>query len=162
MAITIRRTRNADSRTADEKLNKETLKEDTVEHIRNVEDGMSFLAEELEIRGCDHDYTKLQYFDEFAENVLKGHTNEEFINANWYQTHIFEERHHLNANCPLDVNLIDVLEMIVDCVMAGKGRSGHVTPQYLKLQDPAILERAYWNTVRMMDRAVIIEDSEKE
>ena len=62
--------------------------------------------------------------------------------------------------CLLDVNLIDVLEMIVDCVMSGKGRSGHETPQYLKLRDPTVLERAYWNTVKLLDDEVVIEREE--
>lgn len=156
--ITIRRTRNADSRTADENLNHETLKHDTQEHIRDVQKGMILISDMIKKAGYDHDFTKTGYFDEYAENVLSPHTNEEFINAEWYQKHIFEERHHLNANCPLDVNLIDVLEMIVDCVMAGKGRSGHVTPYYLKLKDPTILERAYWNTVKMLDELVEVEE----
>ena len=38
----------------------------------------------------------------------------DFINDEWYQLHIKAERHHLLSNCPDDVNLIDVLEMIVD------------------------------------------------
>lgn len=158
--ISIKRTRNADSRTADEKLSYDMLKQDTMEHINDVHQGMCFISDLISIRGMTHDFTKENYFDEFAENVLTPHTNDEFINNDWYQKHIFEERHHLNANCPLDVNLIDVLEMIVDCVMAGKGRSGHVTPQYLILKDPGILERAYWNTVKLLDDEVVICDDE--
>ena len=52
------------------------------------------------------------------------------------------------------------LVFFVDCVMAGKGRSGHVTPQYLKLRDPTVLERAYWNTVKLLDDEVVIEREE--
>ena len=156
--IKIKRTRNADSRTADENLNHESLKIATVEHIHNVADGMQFLATKITDRGYVHDYTKQKYFDEFADNVLARYTGEEFITREWYQKHISEERHHLNSNCPLDVNLIDVLEMIVDCVMAGKGRSGYVNPQVLKLKDPALLERAYWNTVILVDENVEIKE----
>lgn len=158
--ITIRRTKNADSRTADENLSYETLKDDTVQHIHDVEKGMEFISGSLQRRGNLHDYTKIIHFDEYAENVLSRHTNEEFTNKEWYQKHIFKERHHLNANCPLDVNLIDVIEMIVDCVMAGKGRTGHITPEYLKLKDPNLLERAYWNTVKLLDENVIVEEDE--
>ena len=157
-ALYIRRTRNADSRTADNEINKEALYNDTLQHINDVENGMSFMSELIFNRGHNHDFTKIKYFDEFADNVLKEHTNEEFINADWYQKHIFEERHHLNANCPVDVNLIDVIEMIVDCVMAGKGRSGHVTPSYMILNDSSILNRAYWNTVKLLDDQVHVED----
>ena len=54
--------------------------------------------------------------------------------------------------------------MIADCVMAGKGRFGRVTPEYLNLSDPSILIRAYFNTVKMLDDVVevgqISEDGE--
>ena len=36
------------------------------------------------------------------------------------------ERHHLNDSVPDDVNLIDVLEMVIDCTVAGLARSGEV------------------------------------
>lgn len=149
--LIIKNTQNADSRTANEKLSKETLHESTSIHRNEVAQLMDLLADKISYRGVRHDYTKSKYFDEFADEVLKPHTDNQFKNAQWYQKHIFEERHHLNANCPIDVNLIDVLEMICDCVSAGKGRSGKITPAYLKLKDPLILERAYWNTVKMLD-----------
>lgn len=160
--IYIARTKNADSRTADETLSYENLKKDTMIHRKDVQAGMNYFSKILEQRGEQHDFTKMIFFDEFAKNVLEEHTNEEFINSHWYQNHVYEERHHLNANCPLDVNLFDVLEMIVDCVMAGKGRAGHVTPGYLQLKDPSILERAYWNTVKLLDDEVIFIEEEHE
>jgi hypothetical protein len=49
------------------------------------------------------------------------------------------------------VNLLDVLEHIVDCVMAGKARKGEFTPDVL---GAGILERAYANTQKMMSDAV--------
>ena len=149
--IVIENTQNADSRTANEKLSKETLEKATIIHREEVSKLMNWLSDKIIDRGIRHDYTKSIYFDEFADEVLKPHTDDEFKNAHWYQNHIFEERHHLNANCPLDVNLIDVIEMICDCIAAGKGRSGRTTPAFLKLKDPTLLERAYWNTVKMLD-----------
>lgn len=157
--IVIKNTQNADSRTADDKLSKETLYEATEMHRGDVNEIMDFVAEMIIDRGADHDYTKSIYFDEFAEEVLKPHTDEEFKNAHWYQNHIFEERHHLNANCPLDVNLIDVIEMICDCIAAGKGRAGRTTPAFMKLKDPTILERAYWNTVKMLDGLIEVDNT---
>ncbi|WP_405296395.1 hypothetical protein [Methanobrevibacter sp.] len=159
--MVIKNTQNADSRTANDELTKETLHEATVIHRADVQQLMGIVGEMIIERGDDHDFTKIIYFDEFAEEVLKPHTNDEFINAHWYQTHIFEERHHLNANCPLDVNLIDVLELICDCIVAGKGRAGRVTPAYLKLKDPTILERAYWNTVKMLDDIVEVKKEDR-
>lgn len=54
---------------------------------------------------------------------------------------------------PSDVNLIDVLDFIADCVMAGMGRSGSVYP--LKLS-PKLLERAFQNTVEMLKSQVVV------
>lgn len=160
--IIIKNTQNADSRTADDKLSKETLCTATHMHRSDVSDIMERVAEMITCRGIDHDYTKSKYFDEFADEVLKPHTDEEFKNSHWYQKHIFEERHHLNANCPLDVNLLDVLEMICDCIAAGKGRSGRTTPAFLKLKDPLILERAYWNTVKLLDDIVEVDTTQED
>lgn len=159
--VIIKDSRNADSRTADEELTEETLRESTETHIREVGECMDLMAGKLHKIGVNHDWTKIKYFDEFAENVLTPHTNEEFISQNWYQDHVSEERHHLNANCPLDVNLFDVLEMIADCVAAGKGRAGKVTPAYIKLKDPFLLERAFWNTVEWLDNHTVLEDDIK-
>ena len=157
--IFIKNTQNADSRTANEELTKETLQQATNTHRNEVCLIMGLVAYMITQRGVIHDYTKTKYFAEFAGEVLKPHTDTEFKNANWYQTHIFEERHHLNANCPLDVNLIDVIEMICDCIAAGKGRAGRTTPAFLKLKDPTLLERAYWNTVKMLDDMVEVDNT---
>ena len=159
--IIIKNTAYADSRTAPDDITKEKLYEDTEEHIQDVQKAMDFFAEKIHEAGIKHDYTKIQYFDEYAENVLSEHTDEEFKNWPWYQRHVYEERHHLNADCPLDVNLFDVLEMIADCVMAGRGRFGRVTPEYLNLSDPSILIRAYFNTVKLLDDVVEVSDEEE-
>ena len=156
--IFIKNTQNADSRTADDKLSKKTLYEATAMHRGDVNEIMDVVADMIIDRGVHHDYTKSIYFDEFAEEVLKPHTDTEFKNANWYQTHIFEERHHLNANCPLDVNLIDVIEMICDCVCAGMARSGEV--RELEISEDILL-RAVRNTVEMCKEAVVLRSEEE-
>lgn len=159
--IIIKNTKYADSRTADEEITKEKLYEATAEHLKDVERGMDFISKLIHEAGLKHDYTKMDAFDQYAEDVLRALPEEEFIKQDWNQRHIFEERHHLNSNVPLDVNLVDVIEMIVDCVMAGRGRAGHLTHKYLKLQDPTVLERAYWNTVKLLDDVVVVSDSEE-
>ena len=158
--IIIKNTQNADSRTANEELNKDTLLESTKTHRNDVKRIMNYMATVIRETGEKHDWTKIKHFDEFSNEVLKPHTDAEFKQAHWYQNHITEERHHLNANCPVDVNLFDVLEMIADCTVAGKGRAGKMTPAYLKLQDPFILERAYWNTVKILDDLVEVSHNE--
>ena len=158
--IIIKNTKYADSRTAPGDITKEKLYAATTEHISDVQKAMDYFGKKLHETGLKHDYTKISYFDEYAEDVLSEHTDEDFKKRPWYQKHIYEERHHLNADSPLDVNLFDVLEMIADCVMAGKGRFGRVTPEYLNLYDPSILIRAYYNTVKLLDDIVEVSDNE--
>lgn len=155
--IIINDTRNADGRTANN-LNSETLLESTNEHRRNVSEGMDYIAELIHNRGLKHDYTKVDdYFPLFNDTVMQGLSNDEFEKSEWKQLHLHQERHHLNGNVPVDVNLVDVIEMLVDVVMAGNGRSGQISSYYCKIQDPALLERAYWNTIKLLDNVVEVK-----
>lgn len=62
------------------------------------------------------------------------------------------ERHHLNDSVPDDVNLVDVLEMVIDCTVAGLARSGEV---YDITIPEDVIKKAIDNTKNM-----IIENSE--
>jgi len=68
-------------------------------------------------------------------------------------------RHHLQQADGVrdDVNLIDVLDFIADCVMAGMARSGSVYPLQLS---PELLERAFQNTVTLLKANVAVEQPE--
>ena len=57
---------------------------------------------------------------------------------------------------PQDVNLIDVLDMIADCVMAGMARSGSVYPLEIPLD---VLRRAFDNTVDLLKVHVEVHDA---
>ena len=65
-------------------------------------------------------------------------------------------RHHLTMadGVPADVNLIDVLDFIADCVMAGMARSGSVYPLHLS---PELLEAAFQNTVALLKAQVTVK-----
>ncbi len=55
---------------------------------------------------------------------------------------------------PDDVNLLDVLEHVADCVMAGMARSGSVYE--LKLSDE-LLQKAFKNTVKLLcDQTMLV------
>lgn len=58
---------------------------------------------------------------------------------------------------PADVNLIDVLDFIADCVMAGMARSGSVYPLVLP---PELLERAFQNTVELLKANVRVNSEQ--
>lgn len=72
--------------------------------------------------------------------------------------HVTTERHHLLSYCSDDVNIIDVLEMIVDCTLAGLTRSGTVRPVEI---DSEILKKAVDNTVQLIKNMVEIVDQEE-
>ena len=55
------------------------------------------------------------------------------------------------SRCPEDVDLLDVLEMIVDCVCAGMARSGEVRSLEI---DSDILNKAVQNTVELIKREI--------
>ena len=78
-----------------------------------------------------------------------------FVDGSWYQRHIREERHHPTSYCHDDINLLDIIEMIVDCVCAGKARAGNIRP--LEINDE-ILKKAFNNTVKLVDNITEIED----
>jgi len=153
--IVIRPTPNADSRTSNQFLTEETCREDTLEHVQDVQKAMNFFSAKIARAGLMHDNTKVVDMDEYIGLVLNDVKDDEFLKSDWWVKHITKERHHLNANCPVDVNLIDVLEMIADMVMQ-KGRKGYFTSDELKIIDPTLLERAYWNTVKLLDDNVLV------
>ena len=67
-------------------------------------------------------------------------------------------RHHLEMadGIPEDVNLIDVLDFIADCTMAGMARSGSVRPLNIS---PETLMRAFQNTVELLKAEVRVGEA---
>ena len=152
--VVILKTPNADTRSM-QKLDYKLVKEDTINHIIAVQDVINELSNVLRLQGIKHDYTKLDSFDEFFEDMSATiKTDAKFKSLSWWKKHL-EERHHLNDRCPDDVNLLDVIEMIADMVCAGKARSGNVYPVELNNE---ILQKAVSNTVKMLIEMVVVDD----
>lgn len=153
--IYIKKSKNADARTCDYKsVTKSNLEDSTSRHICDVKRGMHFFANQLENAGINHDFTKLYHIDgfyrDFKNGFKEGHTE-------WWQMHQQVERHHLKDPKYVqdDVNLIDILEMITDGVMAGLARSG----KYRKEEIPdSLLRKAYDNTIQLLLDNVTVED----
>ena len=156
-SVSILRTPNADSRTANGDVNKILIFSDTEKHIDGVQDTMKELLRELVRRAMIHDYTKIEFFEEFYEDFNKHRKDPEnidFKSLPWWQKHL-TERHHLNDKVPEDVDLLDVIEMVVDCVCAGLARSGSVRPVTI---DPDILTKAVANTEKLLAKHIIVID----
>ncbi len=143
--ITISKSPTADTRTCDwAKVSESDLAVSSSMHIDDVRRGLGMLAERLVRRGSIHDYDKLDYLDSFHADFVTG-----FKEHKWWDAHRKLSRHHLSHEdgVPGDVNLIDVMEHLVDCVMAGMARAGTVTPVNLS---PELLQRAVANTVEIL------------
>lgn len=151
---------NGDTRTAPKNVTYEQFQEANSMHINDVQAVMRRLATKVSNAGCSHDFTKLSDEKSFYEDFLSAMNNgTNFVEGEWYRMHINMERHHLLSRCPDDVNLIDVLEMIADCVCAGLTRSGEVRDLEISAD---ILERAVKNTVKMItDEILVVEESEE-
>lgn len=150
--IQIRKSPTADSRTCDvTKVSKEQLMQSSHQHILDVASGLGFFQAMIGLAAHRHDIDKISDIDGFYSNFLhkfsEGHTD-------WWDRHRVLNRHHLSPQdgvIPDDVNLIDVLDYIADCVMAGMARSGQVRPLTIS---PEILMRAFWNTARLLEKEV--------
>jgi len=153
--ITIERSPTADTRTCDySKVSKETLLASSHRHIADVRAALAHFRQLLDDAAAVHDYDKISDIDGFHQDFLTGFTRTE-----WWDRHRRLNRHHLQEADGVrdNVNLIDVLDFIADCVMAGMARSGSVYE--LKLS-PELLERAFQNTVELLKANVEVSRHE--
>lgn len=154
--IIIAKTNKCDTRSIDNIFTEEDVRIDTENHIDAVKKVTQEFARTLVDQVGHHDCTKLGiYLPEFTNALKTGFKGDDFKKLNWWEVHKISERHHLNDHCPSDVNLIDVLEMLVDCVCAGKARTGEVYPINISNE---ILQKAIANTVEMLKENVVVEE----
>jgi len=155
--IKIKKSSTADTRTCDwSKVSKETLMQSSYQHIGDVKQALDFFRKCLENAGETHDSDKITGIDDFHADFATG-----FKQTGWWDRHRSLNRHHINFadGVPTDVNLIDVLEHVADCVMAGMARSGSVYT--LKIPDE-VLQRAFANTVELLKSRVVVEEENKQ
>ena len=151
--IKIHKSATADTRTCDfARVSKEQLVKSSKQHIRDVSEGLMFFKDLLDAAAVCHDEDKLTDIDGFHADFVTG-----FTEHGWWDRHRAKNRHHLLQadGVPADVNLIDVLDMIADCVMAGMGRSGSVYPLDISAR---VLSRAFDNTVELLKSQVVVVD----
>lgn len=151
--INIKKTNNPDKGYDD----KDILFEDTLQHKEDVYKVMNGIAQEIVSRGKNHDWSKIEYFDKFAKDTVERQSVHDFKQREWYKIHTVQERHHINANLPEKINLIDILEFVCDCIVAGKARSGFVDEKFLIIPQD-VLVKSYWNTVKIIEDNVVIND----
>lgn len=150
--IRITKNPNGDTRTAPKGITFEQFQQANNMHIQDVQSVMWELSRMVDKAGDLHDYTKKTHEREFYRDFVNTQENgADFVNSEWYQLHVNAERHHLLSNCPDDVNLIDVLEMVADCTCAGLARSGEIRALEINSE---ILDRAVKNTAELIKSMV--------
>ena len=147
-SITVYDSPTASSNTADHPVSKKELLASTELHQKDVRMGLRWLSDLLQEAADKHDWTKIKYFEEFYKQFRESQKNGDWPEGQewWFEKyHKALERHHFDNDKPDDeVTLIDVLEKLVDCVMAGMGRAGN----YDASHEPSaeVLKKAYENT----------------
>lgn len=145
MTIAISQSKTADTRSCDyASVSQETLHASSVQHIGDVVKALEFFREKITEAATVHDHDKLSDIAGFHRDFVTG-----FKQTDWWDNHRKVNRHHLlnDDGVPSDVNLIDVLDMVADCVMAGMARTGSVYPLNIK---PEVLMAAFNNTVELL------------
>ena len=154
--IVIGQSKTADTRTCDfANVSKKTLLDSSVQHIGDVRRALAFFQAEVAEAATRHDEDKLTDIDGFHRDFTGG-----FVQTTWWDAHRRLNRHHLQQadGVPEDVNLIDVLDFIADCVMAGMARSGSVRPLEL---DADLLMRAFQNTAALLAAHVVVSQADE-
>ncbi|MDR3257335.1 MAG: DUF5662 family protein [Mycoplasmataceae bacterium] len=123
-----------------------------VSHTEDVQQLMTKVIDDLSEKRKVHDWTKLA-------NLPLFYKDEKNKKGNWcdgvYESrtlHTTKERHHLNQNCPQDVNLFDVIEMVTDCVAANRARKEPDRPNQIDVVSKEVLLKAYANTITLIGK----------
>ena len=151
--ITIKPSQTADTRTCDfARVSKQTLLDSSRQHIQDVRLALGFFIDMLQVAADVHDADKITDIDGFHRDFVRGFAPDA---QDWWTAHRRLNRHHLTMDdgIPADVNLIDVLDFIADCVMAGMARSGSVRPLDIS---PDVLMRAFQNTAKLLESEVTV------
>lgn len=152
--IYIKKSPTADSRTCDfSKVTKEQLLESTILHLSDIKKGFDFFIFLMMRQSSNHDLTKISHIDDFYRNFKTG-----FKEIDWWELHQEKERHHFNNEKFIqdDVNLIDVLDQIIDGVMAGMARNGQYRQEKIS---PDLLLKAYENTIKLLLNEIVVESA---
>lgn len=150
--IVIKPSPTADTRTCDfANISKETLLESSHQHVGDIAKAFEFFKQMIDTQVAIHDHDKFSDIDGFHRDFVTG-----FKEHSWWDNHRRVNRHHLlqEDGIPKDVNLIDVLDLVVDCVMAGLARSGTLYPITIA---PETLMTAFNNTVELLKQNVQID-----
>lgn len=155
--VIIKKHTEGDSRVAKEIPTVDAFRQANIDHISDVKRLGKEFCDGLNTRMAHHDWTKIvephaSLFYHDLCSTIEGKMN--FFDGEWSKLHYQKfERHHLERNCPDDVNLFDVIEMLCDCVAAGMARSGDV----YDIDIPSdVLVKAVSNTSKWLQSRIVV------
>ena len=118
--------------------------------MQDVGLALKLFAQMLRSASFSHDVHKIETMERFYAGFKDG-----FKDVSWLKEHYTQTRHHLNNYVPENVDLVDVIEYLCDCVMAGMARTGEVYD--VKITDET-LQKAFNNTVNLLKGKIVVED----
>ena len=110
-------------------------------HIEDVKKVANFISYLLSVRACHHDFDKIENIDLFYKAHQSG-----WKDIEWWENHKKISNHHPDISKE-DIDLLDIIEMIIDCSVAGLARKGSI---YDISIDPKILQKAFDNTTKLI------------
>lgn len=122
------------------------LLESTRQHKQDIVRALHFFRVLLLDSAVAHDLDKIKDSAGFHDYFTRPHGAPD----DWFsRRHVTLNRHHLGHpnGVPADVNLIDVLDYVADCVTSGLSRRGEVFDVVI---DHNVLRQAFENTVALL------------
>lgn len=156
--VFIKKNTLGDTRTAEHMPTREEFNDANKSHIDDVRRLTKLFCDETLKRIWRHDWTKTTepYATMFYDDMKATIEDDKFFtDMEWYNLHVNTERHHLNDRVPEDVDLIDVIERLADCVSAGLARNGSF--YYVSVPDE-VLQKAVENTAKKMVDVVEVDN----
>lgn len=159
--VHIKRNSYGDTRTAPDDYSHDKFCDANREHADTVKRLMSHIASELFARADVHDFTKFSREEEFWRDFVRAKKDPDFkfTEGEWYKMHVNAERHHLHESGPIDVDILDIIEMICDNVAAGYARSGKVYDINIPI---TVLAVAINNTETKIKDMCVLDESDQE
>lgn len=133
--------------TGDPSISMDNLLSASITHIKDVKKVANFISDTLKSRANRHDFDKLSDIDSFYRAHKSGWRDTE-----WWENHKKISNHHPDLS-KKDIDLLDIIEMIIDCSVAGLARNGRI---YNITIHPEILQRAFDNTVKLIETNITL------
>ena len=83
--LRIRKSKSADTRSAEKRITKKELLQSSKQHINDVVQAMDWMADTIKEKALEHDFTKIECIDEFYDDFsyIQATQFGDFREMNW-------------------------------------------------------------------------------